>query len=124
MLEIEVDFPDNLYTTMMLETEKVPCLCKISKDFLIDFLESYPQVSGKVLNFNLRDIDLRTSAGAGGKYLHYKYGLITLSYKKDNIYIIDDLEMFARGSGWQKIIQNRNYADIPEVEEPDWLKNL
>ena len=35
MLEIEVNFPDNLYTTMMLETEKVPCLCKISKDFLI-----------------------------------------------------------------------------------------
>lgn len=124
MLEVEVDFPNNLYTQMILESEKVPCLCKISKGFFIDFLESYPQVTGKVLNWNFRDIDLRTPAGAGGEYLHYKYGLITISYKQDNVYIIDDLEMFSLGCGWGRIIENRNYADIPEVEEPDWLKNL
>lgn len=124
MLEVEVDFPNNLYTQMILESEKVPCFCKISKDFLIDFLESYPQVTGKVLNWNFRDIELRTPAGAGGEYLHYKFGLITISYKQDNVYIIDDLEMFSLGWGWGKIIENRNYADIPEVEEPDWLKNL
>jgi hypothetical protein len=124
MLEIEIDFPNNLYTTMILESEKVPCLFKISQEFLIDFLVSYPQVSGKVLNFNLRDIDLRTPAGAGGEYLHYKYGLITISYKQDNIYIIDNLEVFSMGCGWQTVIENRNYADIPEVKEPDWLKNL
>ncbi|WP_151800064.1 hypothetical protein [Acinetobacter nosocomialis] len=124
MLEIEVNFPDNLYTQMIFESKKLPCLCKISKEFFIDFLVSHPQVSGKVLNWKFRDIDLRIPAGAGGEYLHYKYGLITISNKQDNIYIIDDLEMFALGFGWGKIIENRNYADVPKVEEPDWLKQL
>lgn len=124
MLKVQIDFEDNLYTQMLLESEKVPCLCKISDNFYIDFLESVPQVTGRVLNWRHVDIDLRVPAGAGGKYLHYKYGLITISDKQGNIYIIEELEMFVLGGGWISVIKGRDYTNVPEVEEPDWLKNL
>lgn len=124
MLEVQVKFENNLYTEMMLETKRVPCLCRISDKFYIDFLESIPSVTGQVINWKLEDIDKRVPAAAGGKYLHHKYGLITLVHIRENIYVIETLEMFARGIGWVQIIDHREYAAIPKVEEPDWLKDL
>lgn len=40
------------------------------------------------------------------------------------IYIIESLSMFESGSGWLPVVENREYSHVPEVEEPDWLREL
>ena len=32
--------------------------------------------------------------------------------------------MFVNGDGWVPVIENKEYIDIVEEEEPDWLKNM
>ena len=93
MLKVTVNFDDNLYTKKILEVNNVPCLCKISSTFEIDFLEAIPQVTGKVLNWNHKDIDARIPAGAGGDYTHYKFSMISISKMDKNLYIIASLEL-------------------------------
>ncbi|CAM9350901.1 hypothetical protein [Acinetobacter bereziniae] len=125
MLKVNVNFDDNLYTKKILEVNNVPCLCKISSTFEIDFLEAIPQVTGKVLNWNHKDIDARIPAGAGGDYTHYKFSMISISKMDKNLYIIEKLSMFDLWSGgWINIIENREYTELIEEGEPDWLKNL
>ncbi|WP_212511120.1 hypothetical protein [Acinetobacter seifertii] len=125
MLEVIVNFEDNLYTKKILEVNDIPCVCKISSTFEIEFLEAVPQVTGKVLNWNHKDIDARVPAGAGGEYIHDKFGMISISKLDKNLYIIEKLSMFELWSGgWIKVIENREYVDIIAEEEPDWLKNL
>ncbi|MBZ6532280.1 hypothetical protein [Acinetobacter seifertii] len=125
MLEVIVNFEDNLYTKKILEVNDIPCVCKISSTFEIEFLEAVPQVTGKVLNWTHKDIDARVPAGTGGEYIHDKFGMISISKLDNNLYIIEKLCMFELWSGgWIKVIENREYVDIIAEEEPDWLKNL
>lgn len=124
MLIVKAAFADNLYTEMLLEVKDNPCLCKISNIFEIVFFESIPEVTGIVHNCNSVDIDNRVPAGAGGEYFHYKYGLITIAHQADDLYIIENLKMFVHGDGWVPVIENKEYVDIIEKEEPDWLKNI
>ncbi len=124
MLELTASFSDNLYTEMILEADRMPCLCKISRIFEIEFLVANPQVIGVVEDWNHRDIDMRVPAGAGGKYTHYSYGLISISKKETDRYIIENLSIFVLGMGWIEVIESREYTNIIEVEEPDWLKNM
>ena len=90
MLQVQAKFEDDLHTENMLKTSQIPCLCKIAEKFEIDFLVAYPQVTGLVIGWDYKEIDLRVSAGAGGEYLHYKYGLITISKLEDDLYIIEN----------------------------------
>jgi hypothetical protein len=124
MLQVQVKFVDDLHTENMLKTAQIPCLCKIAKNFEIVFLVAYPQVTGIVTGWDYKELALRVGAGAGGEYLHYNYGLLTISKLKDDSYIIENLSMFESGSGWLPVIENRQYSFVPEVEEPDWLKNM
>jgi len=125
MLEVNVHFEDNLYTKKILEVNDIPCVCKISSTFEIEFLEAVPQVTGKVLNWTHKDIDARVPAGAGGDYTHYNFGIISISKLDNNLYIIEKLSMFDLWSGgWIKVIENREYVELIAEEEPDWLKNL
>ncbi|HFF2653655.1 TPA: hypothetical protein ACGCCX_001525 [Acinetobacter nosocomialis] len=124
MLQVHAKFEDDLHTENMLKTSQIPCLCKIAEKFEIHFLVAYPQVTGFVTGWEYKEIDLRVSAGAGGEYLHYKYGLITLSKLEKDLYIIENLSMFESGSGWLPVVENREYSHVAEVEEPDWLKDL
>ena len=124
MLSVKVQFENNLYTKMLLETRDNPCLCKIYENFEIIFFESIPEMTGIVNEWNIKDIDERVPAGVGGKYIHYKHGLITISHQTDDLYIIESLKMFVRGEGWINVIENKEYVDLIEEEEPDWLKNL
>lgn len=80
-------------------------------------------MTGIVNEWNIKDIDERVPAGVGGKYTHYKHGLITISHQIDDLYIIESLKMFVRGEGWINVIENKEYVDLIEEEEPDWLKN-
>ena len=88
MLQVQAKFEDDLHTENMLKTSQIPCLCKIAEKFEIDFLVAYPQVTGLVIGWDYKEIDLRVSAGAGGEYLHYKYGLITISKLEDDLHKI------------------------------------
>lgn len=124
MLQVQAKFEDDLHTENMLKTTQIPCLCKIAENFEIDFLVTYPLVTGIVTGWEYKEIDLRVSAGAGGEYLHYKYGLITISKLEDNLYIIENLSMFESVRGWLSVIENRMYSPVLEIEEPDWLKNM
>lgn len=124
MLIVKSPFADNLYTEMLLRVKDNPCLCKISDIFEIVFFETSPEVTGVVQNWNLVDLDRRVPAGAGGNYFHYKYGLITITHQENDLYVINSLKMFVHGDGWVPVIENKEYIDIVEEEEPGWLKNM
>ena len=47
MLKVTVNFDDNLYTKKILEVNNVPCLCKISSTFEIDFLNDNDAIEVK-----------------------------------------------------------------------------
>ena len=68
MLQVQVKFVDDLHTENMLKTAQIPCLCKIAKNFEIDFLVAYPQVTGIVTGWDYKELALRVGAGAGGEY--------------------------------------------------------
>lgn len=57
MLSVKVQFENNLYTKMLLETRDNPCLCKIYENFEIIFFESIPEMTGIVNEWNIKDID-------------------------------------------------------------------
>ena len=122
MLEIILDLEHNAYKEMLLSTPKNPCLCKIGELFEIEFLDLDPICRGKVFNYDLDDITQRIPGRAGGKYFYYQYALISLLHKEENIYFINECELFISGEGWLPLIKNFNYVDIVISKEPDWLQ--
>jgi hypothetical protein len=111
MLTLKLELPDNIYSTMMLECEDIPCLVKINNDFKIDFFETQPCVTGDVLDWSWYKLNQRIPAGAGGEYLYYKRSLITLKQITKHEFRIVRLSMFVNGIGWCLVIENSEYAN-------------
>ena len=107
---LKIEFPDNLITDELLRQTQIPCFCKISKEFEISFSDTIPMSSGVVLNWNLKELELRAVAGAGGQYTHYANSLITLNRVGENVFDIVDLEMFYRSYGWCVVLRGGAYA--------------
>lgn len=109
-MKLKIDFPKNMITDNLLRQERIPCLCKIARDFEICFSDTVPNSSGVVLEWDRGELELRAPAGAGGKYTHYSNGLITLGLNNDDFYEIVDLDMFYDNLGWCAVVRNREYA--------------
>ncbi len=115
-VQLVIQFPKNLVTELLIQQKDIPCFCKIAKDFELDFTESIPQVSGKVIHWDRRELELRAEPGAGGEYTHYRNGLVSLQEtEQKDVYNIIDLKLFYYHLGWCSVITNGEYsAYVPE----------
>ncbi|MEO4013370.1 hypothetical protein [Pseudomonas rossensis] len=109
-MKLNIDFPKNLITDDLLRQERIPCLCKISKEFEISFSDTIPESSGVVSEWDRKELELRAVASTGGQYSHYACGLITFKEVSVGVYKIIDLEMFYRSFGWRTILKDGEYA--------------
>lgn len=114
-MKLKTEFPDNLNSEMLLSCKLIPCFCKISSVFEIEFNEiMQTNVTGLVEDWDIKEIDLRSPAGGGGKYIHYNYGLVTLNKIDRDIYNIVELRFFCSSVGWNSIVVNGMYGPIGE----------
>lgn len=109
-MKLVIRFPQDMRTEQLLRQSRIPCLCKVSKDFEISFSDTVPASSGFVCDWDRREFELRAVAGGGGKYTHYANGLITLRKIGVDTYKIIDLEMFYTNFGWCAILKDGEYA--------------
>ncbi|MBX9409448.1 hypothetical protein K5E40_27705 [Pseudomonas baetica] len=109
-MKLHIHFPDNLISDDLLRQQRIPCLCKVSKQFEISFSDTVPESSGIVSGWSREELERRAVAGAGGQYTHYANSLITLSKISEGLYQIIDLEMFYRSFGWCTVFRDGQYA--------------
>lgn len=109
-MKLKIYFPADLRTEDLLQQKKIPCLCKISKEFEVVFSDTVPHSSGVVAEWDRKELELRAVAGGGGKYTHYANSLITLKSVGDNLYEIIDLQMFYTSFGWCEVLKEGKYA--------------
>jgi len=109
-VKLNIVFPENMKTEQLLMQERIPCVCKISKNFEISFSDTVPEATGTVSEWDRRELELRAIAGAGGHYTHYANSLITLVAIEPGIYKIKSLEFFYVNFGWCAVISNGEYA--------------
>ncbi|MDF3848009.1 hypothetical protein [Achromobacter denitrificans] len=109
-MKLKIKFPKDIRTGYLLSQERVPCLCKVSKEFEVSFSDTVPESSGVVFEWDRKELELRAIAGAGGQYTHYANSLITLKEIDVDTYQIIDLEMFYARFGWCVILKNGEYA--------------
>lgn len=48
-MKLNIDFPENMITDELLRQKRIPCVCKVSKEFEISFSDTVPESSGVVL---------------------------------------------------------------------------
>ncbi|MGN2436276.1 hypothetical protein [Pseudomonas syringae] len=109
-MKLKIDFPKSMITDELLGQKRIPCFCKVSKEFEISFSDTVPESSGVVSGWDRRELELRAVAGAGGRYTHFANGLITLQKIDEDVYKIIDLEMFYRSYGWCPVLRGGEYA--------------
>ena len=109
-ITLNIEFEKNLLTEELVLQKKIPCLCRVSKDFEIVFKDPLPEAVGVVHGWDRAMLEQRAMAGAGGKYTHYGYGLLTLKSIKENVYEITDLDFFSTGFGWCQILIDSEYG--------------
>ncbi|WP_141261634.1 hypothetical protein [Komagataeibacter diospyri] len=109
-MKLRISFPDNFISEMTIDQKFVPCLCKISRDFEIEFRAPLQEVVGIVSEWDIELINERAPAGMGGKYTYYADGEISIERISDDMYRILDLKMFYPASGWRPVIKDGDYA--------------
>jgi len=114
-MNLNIQIPKNLVTEELLRQKNIPCFCRVSRDFEISLQDPFPDVTGKVSDWDRRELEKRAMAGAGGKYTHYTNGLITIKEIDANQYHIIDLSLFCCSSGWCPIVENGVYATPKEL---------
>jgi hypothetical protein len=107
---LEIDFSKNLAVDMLLEQEKIPCVCRVGSSFEVSFNSPLPVASGVVSDWELSMLEERAPAGAGGEYIYYQPGLITISRIDENKYKVVDLAFFCEGVGWCLVIKDGEYG--------------
>lgn len=110
---IRINFPDDLRTEMMLELNHIPCFCKVKgASFELSFAEPLPTGSGIVYEWSIEKIDERAPAGAGGEFVHFCFGTVTLEPIAENTFQIVDLSFFKTSfPGWFPIVVAKEWAD-------------
>lgn len=109
-MKLNISFPKNMHTEKLLRQERIPCVCKISKEFEIYFSDTVPEASGVVSEWDRNELELRAIAGGGGQYTHYANSLITLREIEPNVYKVIGLEMFYTNFGWCVVLRDGEYA--------------
>ncbi|WP_448093796.1 hypothetical protein [Pseudomonas lini] len=93
-MKLNINFPKSIVADDLLKQERIPCFCKVSKEFEILFSDTVRESSGVVSGWDRTELEIRTVAGAGGRYTHFANGLITLQKIDEGVYKILILEMF------------------------------
>ena len=109
-MKLNIVFPESMKTEQLLMQERIPCVCKISKNFEISFSDIIPEAIGTVLEWDREELELRAVAGAGGRYTHYANSLITLAALEPDVYNIMSLDFFYVNFGWCAVISKGEYA--------------
>ncbi|WAH59583.1 hypothetical protein LZ023_08560 [Pseudomonas silvicola] len=109
-MKLNIRFPQNMHTENLLRQARIPCLCKISREFEICFSDTVPESSGTVFEWDRNELELRAIASGGGQYTHYANSLITLRKVESNVYKVIDLEMFYANFGWCAVLKGGEYA--------------
>ena len=63
---LNIQFPDDLKTEMLLTQSKIPCFCMVAENFEIRFDLPLPEVSGVVSDWDRNKLEERSPAGGGG----------------------------------------------------------
>ncbi len=85
---------------------------RIADEFEIDFVSPLPEAHGVVNNCDSTKINERAPAGAGGKYVHYRFGKLSLAQIEGDRYQVIGLSFFNRTVGWCPIIVDGEYGPI------------
>lgn len=109
-MKLNISFPENIHAEQLLKQERIPCLCKISKEFEVFISDAVLEVSGFVSEWGRDELELRAVAGGGGKYTHYANSLITLKRIEANVYKVVGFEMFYANFGWCVVLKDGEYA--------------
>lgn len=109
-MKLKILFPDNLVSGLMTRQKFIPCLCKISYDFEIEFRDPLQEATGIVSGWDLESISERAPMLIGGDHTHYADGEISIMQVSENIYDILDLKMFYPDYGWCPVMENGHYA--------------
>ena len=118
-LQLNISLPKNLVTADLIRQKNIPCLCKVAKEFEIEFMDPLPEATGVVHGWDRRLLEERAVAGAGGLYTHYAFGLVTLDQVQPDVYRIVDLAFFNRIFGWCPILENGDYAPPGKFSDDD-----
>ena len=96
---------------MLIKSERIPCLCKVSSNFVVEFNDVLPEpITGTVEDYSSRELNLRAPAFGGGKHAYYNPALISLQRVRLGVYEITELSFFCAGPGWCEIIKNGQYV--------------
>ncbi|MCI2245828.1 hypothetical protein L3067_14565 [Xanthomonas sp. PPL568] len=109
-MNLVICFPKNMISEMLIEKQKIPCICKISNKFEILFSDTVPDVTGIVTDWDRKEIERRAVAGAGGEYTHFANSLVTLKKVGHDTYEIIYLSMFYARFGWCDVFIDGKYA--------------
>jgi hypothetical protein len=128
-MKLHLEYPKNFLTNKLMLQEKIPCTIQISNEFNILFY--YPLVGfiGKVYDWNKELLEERAIPMVGDYYTHNEQGAITLKKESDNIFLINELNIFYPDFGWCKVIENGEYA-IPtnfygnDEDDPVYMERI
>ena len=109
-LYLHINFPKNLISAVMVRQEKIPCICRVGREFEVIISEPLPEALGVVQGWDRDLLEERAMAGGGGQFTHYENGTITLEEVQPNIYKIVDLALFYARFGWCPILENGKYS--------------
>ena len=78
---LNIRFPDNLDTEILLEKGDIPCVCRVSNIFEVEFIRPLNTIAlGTVDEWDLREIGYRVPGRGGGKYIYHNFAKISLNY--------------------------------------------
>lgn len=109
---VEFRIEQNLASQWLLKQKDIPCICRIGREFEIDFVEPLPAAHGKVGDWDLQEICNRALPSVGGTYTHYSNARITVSTAANDRYDILDFAIFNSTVGWRQILLDREYTII------------
>lgn len=113
-MQLTIEFPDILLIEDLINQKKIPCMVCVSGNFEIifpSFLGFYTDVIGFIKDINVQIVEELIPPGAGGQYIYYCSGLITIKRLDDSLFHIVELSMFDNCLGWCQIIENGQYAE-------------
>nr|WP_279153147.1 hypothetical protein [Pseudomonas mosselii] len=107
---LSIRFEKDLISQRLLELRYLPCLCRVSETFEVEFFDPLPVASGTVTEWERAALEQRVIPGTGGEYSHYALSEISLALLEEDRYLIVDLKMFHRYFGWCEVIKDGAYV--------------
>lgn len=102
---------NNVLSSQLLEQINIPCLCKVSDYLEIIILSDYHNLILISEYYDYNEWSIRCPCLAGGEYLFYNFGLITVKKSEVGEYFIYNLSLFDNYVGWCPIITDMKYAN-------------